>query len=95
MSFLVDTNVISELTRRMPNPGVLVWANTVSTISLSVISVEEIFFGRAWKPNERIRRWFESFLMQQCQLWPVTPDIARLASATIKSKNGTVTIGKL
>jgi predicted nucleic acid-binding protein len=45
MAFLVDTNVISELARNQPNPWVVAWAKTVSDISLSVVTVEEIFFG--------------------------------------------------
>ncbi len=45
MSFLVDTNILSELARREPNAGVHMWARTVTAVSLNVVSVEEIFFG--------------------------------------------------
>ena len=30
MSFLLDTNIVSELTRRKPNPGVIAWAGNVA-----------------------------------------------------------------
>ena len=73
---LVDTNVISELARRSPNSGVVQWAAQTTRIVLSVVTVEEIFFGLAWKPNARIRRWFESFLGTHCQILPITPEIA-------------------
>ena len=77
MSFLVDTNVLGELARIRPNSGVVTWAGKVTTVSLSVVSLEEIRFGLAWKPNAKIAAWFERFLAEQCQILPVTGDIAR------------------
>jgi predicted nucleic acid-binding protein len=79
MTFLVDTNIIGELTRREPNAGVLAWAGTVSVVSLSVITVEEMLFGLAWKPNARIDAWIEGFLAARCRIHAVTDDIARAA----------------
>ena len=79
MSYLVDTNVLSELARRRPNADVVAWAQGVSTVTLSVITVEEIFFGLAWKPNARVREWFETFLVEHCHVHPLTQDIARAA----------------
>ena len=79
MPFLVDTNIISELSRREPNAGVLAWARTVSGISVSVITVEEIFFGLSWKPNLRVQAWFEEFLARYCRMHPVSDEIARRA----------------
>ncbi|GBF78614.1 type II toxin-antitoxin system VapC family toxin [Aphanothece sacrum] len=76
MTFLCDTNLISELARPQPNPGVLVWATAVSSISLSVVTVEEISYGLSAKPNFRIQTWFEGFIEQYCQLLPITPEIA-------------------
>ena len=78
MSYLVDTNVLGELARARPNPGVVTWAGQVRTVSLSVVGLEEIRFGLAWKPNVKIAAWFERFLAEQCQILPVTEDIARL-----------------
>ncbi len=78
-AFLVDTNVLSELARRAPNAGVVRWAGTVSTVALSVVTVEEIFYGLAWKPNLRVQSWFESFLESHCDVRPVTVEVARLA----------------
>lgn len=77
MTFLVDTNVISELVRRDPNPGVLSWADSVSSVAISAVTVEEIFFGLAWKPNERIQEWIEQFFAEDCRICPVTIEIAR------------------
>jgi predicted nucleic acid-binding protein len=73
---LCDTNVISELARPRPNPGVTAWATTVTEISLSVVTLEEIVYGLAWKPNARVRAWLEAFIDQYCQVLPVTVEIA-------------------
>ncbi len=75
--FLVDTNVISELARPQPNPGVLAWVGKVKNVALSVITVEEIFFGLAWKPSARIQAWFEAFLDAYCQILQISPEIAK------------------
>ena len=79
MTFLVDTNVIGELVRRDPNPGVLAWADSVSSVIISAVTVEEIFFGLAWKPNQRIQAWIEQFFAEDCGICPVTIEIARCA----------------
>lgn len=79
MTFLADTNVIGELARPRPNPGVLNWAGQVMELNLSVITLEEIQYGLAWKPNDRIREWFDGFLEEQCRVLPITDDVARRA----------------
>ena len=79
MTFLADTNILGELSRPRPNRGVLVWADQVAELNLSVITLEEIHHGLSWRPSERIRSWFEKFLTEQCRVLPVTDDIARLA----------------
>lgn len=81
MRYLADTNILSELARADPDPGVVAWAQTVSAISLSVVSVEEISFGLTWKPNRRVEAWFDEFLKGYCEICPVTADIARRAGA--------------
>jgi toxin FitB len=77
MNFLCDTNIISELARPQPNPGVLIWMEKVSTITLSVISVEEIFYGLTSKPNQKIQTWFDNFLENYCQVLPITVEIGK------------------
>ena len=76
--YLVDTNVISELARRAPSGKVLLWAQGVTHISVRAITVEEICFGLAWKPNRRISAWFEQFLSLHCTVLPITEEIAQL-----------------
>ena len=81
MSFLCDTNIISELARPKPNAGVLSWSAKISSMNLSVITVEEIYFGLAAKPNKRIEQWFEQFLNNYCTILPVTINIARISGS--------------
>lgn len=76
MKHLCDTNVLSELVKPRPNQGVLRWAEQVKLIGLSVVVVEEIVFGLNWRPNPRIRSWFDDFLERHCQVLPVTGSIA-------------------
>jgi toxin FitB len=53
MTYLLDTNVVSELRRRDPNPNVLAWYATVTSaeLFLSVLTIGEIRLG-----IERLRR---------------------------------------
>jgi toxin FitB len=78
MSFLCDTNIISELVRPQPNPGVLIWVKNLSDINISVITVEEIFYGLTSKPNIKIQSWWENFMQNHCQILPITAEIAQL-----------------
>lgn len=66
MSHLCDTNIISELTRPIQNPGVTECTATVTSINLRVITIEEIYYGLTAKPNARIQNWFENFLFTHC-----------------------------
>ena len=61
---LIDTNVISELWKAQPNPGVLAWvdAQTVETLYLSVITVAELRFGLATMPEGKRRTIYQERL---------------------------------
>ena len=79
---LVDTNVLSELARPEPHPGVVRWADRVGLpVHLSVVTLEEIHFGLGSRPNPRIAAWFETFLSKDCEILPITAAIARQAGA--------------
>jgi predicted nucleic acid-binding protein len=79
MSILVDTNVLSELARPRPDPRVVDWAGGLSSVILSAVTIEEVFFGLSAKPSPRIERWFEDFLDSDCRVLEVTTPIARHA----------------
>jgi predicted nucleic acid-binding protein len=82
---LVDTNVISELMRARPAPRVVEWAGRQDGMSLSVVTLEEIFVGLRYRPSERMSRWFEEFLKARCEALDVTLAIAR-RSATLRGE---------
>lgn len=77
MRSLADTNVLSELIRPRPNPGVLAWAAGVNRITISVVSLEEIAFGLSWKPIKKISDWAENFIAEACDVLPITALIAQ------------------
>ena len=79
MIYLCDTNIISELAKPQPNPGVLTWSSELTTLAVSVITLEEITYGLMAKPNPRIQAWFQTFLRTYCQIIPITPAIAQTA----------------
>lgn len=65
MSYLVDTNILSELRRREPNPGVVEWfaQRPVTTLRLSVLTLGEIRKGIAALPDDerklKLLDWLE------------------------------------
>jgi predicted nucleic acid-binding protein len=79
VKFLVDTNILCELARPEPDAGVLSWAETLNRCFLSVITIEELFYGLAWKPNSRIQAWLDHFIENSVDILPVTESIARRA----------------
>jgi len=79
MSILVDTNVFGALARPRPHPRVVDWAGGLSSVILSAVTVEEVFFGLSAKPSPRIERWFEDFLDSDFRVLQVTTPIARHA----------------
>lgn len=79
MRLLCDTNILAELARPAPNPGVLQWSAGVREVVLSAITMEEIEFGLAWHAKPGVRAWLEAFLADHCQVVPVDAAIARHA----------------
>ena len=77
---LLDTNILAELCRQRPDPAVERWTGSaLSPFGLSVVTVEEIHFGLASRPNARIEAVIDRFLAERCEILPVTMPIARLA----------------
>ena len=64
---LVDTNVVSELWRVAPDPGVLSWvdAQAMETLHLSAITVAELRFGVASMPEGRRRSIYQDRLERE------------------------------
>lgn len=79
---LVDTNILSELMRSLPDSGVLAWLQGRERVNpqltISVVTVDEIMFGLSWHPSARLSSWFDSFVRRH-EILPITFDIARRA----------------
>jgi hypothetical protein len=78
MSFLVDTNVISELTRRRPNAAVLAWSQSVAVHHVSAISVDELWYGISRRPMLKLDAWLSNYLNSHTVL-PIDQEVARRA----------------
>jgi toxin FitB len=71
MNYLLDTCVLSEFTRRQPNPGVVNWVATAdeSQLFLSAISIGEIKHGIDRMPDsvrkQTLNTWFDDQLNQR------------------------------
>ena len=84
MSYLLDTNVVSELARPRPHPGVLRWFETVpdQALHLSVLSLGELRKGVELaadkRRKEKLRLWLEVDVREwfEDRLIAVSADIA-------------------
>ena len=69
MSFLLDTNVVSEWTKPRPNPGVAAWLESVDEdrVHLSVVTLTELRYGIERMPTshrrKRLTNWLEEELL--------------------------------
>jgi toxin FitB len=72
LSFLLDTNVVSEFAKAKPNPGVIAWLGSVPStdLFLSVITLGEIRKGierkRMMSPPDagRLDAWFTTLVLR-------------------------------
>lgn len=68
MSFLVDTNVVSEWVKPRPNPGVVAWlaGTDEDQVFLSVVTLAELRHGverlAAGRRQKQLRAWLENDL---------------------------------
>jgi toxin FitB len=68
LSYLVDTNVVSEWAKPVPNPGVVAWLTDTheDEVFLSVVTLAELRYGTARLPvgkrQKRLSAWLENEL---------------------------------
>ncbi len=71
MSFLLDTNVVSESTKPRPNVGLMTWLDNVdeNSVFLSVITLTELRYGverlARGRRRKQLDRWLEHELPQR------------------------------
>ena len=99
--WIVDTNVISELIRRIPDERTVAWLGSVplSDLYISDVSLAEIRFGIETSSNPvrrvQIRQWLEDTVrpMFERRILPVTEEVLfvwRGLAATAQSKGKTI-----
>jgi predicted nucleic acid-binding protein len=81
MTYLLDTNVISELTKPRPNAGVIAWLTAHEDTVLSAVTVEEIRYGVVSRNLPALLRWADNFFPAQTIL---------LVDANIARQSGTL-----
>ena len=93
MRFLVDANVLSEATKKQPDPGVLEWLRRHEReLAVDPIILGEIRFGihllEDGRRRQRLTRWFESGIARiHCLTWDASIGLrwARLVADLRKS----------
>jgi toxin FitB len=70
VTFLLDTNVVSEWTKQRPNPGVIAWLADVDEdrVFLSVVTVAELRHGIERLPEGNRRRRLDAWLRDELPL---------------------------
>lgn len=82
MAFLVDTNVVSELTKRRPNARAIAWITAQKTITISAITIDELAFGVLRAPaaqRVRLTTWLDALVAAKPTIVPIDAVVARLA----------------
>ncbi len=72
---VVDTNVINEMLRREPNAGVVNFFAQEDAPALSVVTIEEMAYGVAWRPSAKLQTAFDRIVGQWPHILLITPDI--------------------
>ena len=72
MNYLLDTNVVSEVMKKMPNARVLAWFARLETIALSTIALEELVFGLRRRALLRKEAWLRQLLDDKGLVLPVS-----------------------
>jgi toxin FitB len=76
---LVDTNVISEMLKREQNAGVVSFFELEHASALSVVTIEEMAYGVAWRPSVKLQTAFDRIVNTWPHILPITPEIAARA----------------
>jgi len=72
VTYLLDTNVVSEVMRRLPNPGVAEWFSTLDTFSVSAVTLEELVYGLRRRSMLAKEAWLRRMLADKADVVPVT-----------------------
>ena len=94
MTYLLDTNVVSEVMRRLPNPGVAEWFSTLDMFSVSAVTLEELVYGLRRRNMLAKEAWLRRMLADKADVVLVTVAAAHWSGekrAALESGGRTVT----
>jgi len=91
MSFLLDTNAVSEWVKPRPNPGLIAWMESTDEdrIFISVVSLAELRYGvermAAGRRRTRLEQWLrhELPLRFESRILPVDAQVAEAWGKTV------------
>jgi hypothetical protein len=91
MSFLLDTNAVSEWVKPRPNPGLIAWMESADEdrIFISVVSLAELHYGvermAAGRRRSRLEHWLlhELPLRFESRILPVDANVAEAWGRTV------------
>ncbi len=77
MRYLIDTNIISEVMRKEPDPVVTDWFQQRDQVLISVITLDELIFGLRRRQASAKEAWLRQMLADVGTVLPVTEAAAR------------------
>jgi predicted nucleic acid-binding protein len=77
MTFLIDTNIISEIMKKKAEPRVWHWFSELQEIHLSAVTVDEVFYGLTRKRMAAKAAWFQHFITEKAVIIGVKTEDAR------------------
>lgn len=77
--YIIDPNVISEIARKNPDARVAEWLADAGRVSISAISLDELYLGLVLKPSAHVQREIEAYLHAFVVVHEVTAEIAKHA----------------
>lgn len=73
-TLLCDTNVVSEIMKKYPDGKVETWFSGLTSVAVSVITIEEIVFGLRRKKLYEKESWLRRFTASACRIIEVTAE---------------------
>ncbi len=77
MQYLLDTNIISEIMKKLPNKGVVEWFAKQEEIFFSAITIEEIYYGLSSKNLVKKLTWFKQFSADKATVLEISDKISQ------------------
>jgi predicted nucleic acid-binding protein len=94
VTYLLDTNVVSEVMKRSPNPSVVDWFCSLDEFSVSAVTLEELVYGLRRRDLLAKEAWLRRMLADKADIVPVTVAAAHWSGerrAMLASAGRTVT----